>query len=770
MLVGGLHFTNAILEDIRQMADVEPSVSAREMSRRLCLRHGWRSPNGRLKDMSCRKALCELARRGVLRLPVRRDLSPFPLAAKPSAEPIEVPPLTGTLSDLGEVEVRPVTSRYARDSSTWRALLERYHYLGSGPLCGAQLRYLVFSSQHGVIGALAFTSASFALRAREEHIGWSVEARRANLEKVVCNARFLIAPTVQVPNLASHVLALALARLPEDWQARFGVRPVLVETFVDPTRFTGACYKAANFASIGESAGRRDGIRKLLFVRPLCRNWRRTLLKTPPFQPGTTLAPDAAANWAEEEFRRIRLFDPRLKRRLFILAEDFYANATESIPQACGSKARTIAAYRFFHNEAVTMDVVLEAHTEAAIDRLRSHRLVLAPQDTTTLDYSTHLMTEGLGPTNTRDGGLGLLLHDTLAFTEEGTPLGVLDAQCWARDPEDRGKKHRRHLLPIEEKESAKWLRSYRKLAEIQRQCPETTLVSIGDRESDVYELFEEAAKHPEGPHLLVRSEKSRKRRVDDERLWAHMSKRPVAGQLEIHIPRRGSQRARQARVDLRFARVSLSPPRRYSKQPPIRLWAVYLVEERRAVEVLDPEGDAVREAALAGEPIQWMLLTTAPVETVEDARARVAWYAARWGIEQYHRVLKSGCRIEDRQLGHANRLEACLGVDMVVAWRIFHLTMLGREAPALPCSVFFEPVEWKTLCCLARRRRVPPEEPPSLRDAVYLLGALGGHLGRRGDGPPGTQVLWRGIQRLEVGVWMAEMYGLYDEPSARAP
>jgi hypothetical protein len=479
----------------------------------------------------------------------------------------------------------------------------------------------------------------------------------------------------------------------------------------------------------------------------------RILLTRRPFHPGTTLAPGAAANWAEEEFGRVRLWDARLKRRLFILAQDFYANATASIPQACGSKARTMAAYRFFKHQAVTMDVVLESHTEVTIERLRAHRLVLAPQDTTTLNYSTHPMTEGLGPTNTEQGGLGLFLHDTVAFTEEGTPLGVLDAQCWARDPEDRGKRNRRHQLPIEQKESAKWLRSFRKLAEIQRQCPETTLVSIGDRESDMYPLFLEATKDPEGPRLLVRAAKNRQRKVGEERLWTHMRKRAVAAQLAIDIPRRGSQRARQARVALRFARVSLSAPTRYPGDPPIRLWAVYLVEERRAEEALDA--------------IEWMLLTTAPVESVEEARTRVAWYAARWGIEHYHRVLKSGCRIRDRQLGSADRLEACLGVDMVVAWRIFHLTMLARETPELPCTVFFEPVEWKTLCCLVRRTPIPPKKPPSLRDAVYLLGALGGHLGRRRDGPPGTQVLWRGIQRLEIGVWMAEIYGLYNEPSA---
>lgn len=160
-----------------------------------------------------------------------------------------------------------------------------------------------------------------------------------------------------------------------------------------------------------------------------------------------------------------------------------------------------MGAYRFFHNPKVTMDVVLNAHKEATIERIKQHRIVLASQDTTTLNYSTHPMTEGLGPIRNQDDTfVGLMLHDTLAFTEEGTPLGILDAQCWARDPQERGKRYRRHDLPIEQKESMKWLRSFRKVAEVQKLCPNTVLVSIGDRESDLYELFAEAVKDPGSP------------------------------------------------------------------------------------------------------------------------------------------------------------------------------------------------------------------------------------------------------------------------------
>jgi hypothetical protein len=638
------------------------------------------------------------------------------------------------LRELGEVTVAPVSSRYAKASKIWFALLERYHYLGSGPLCGAQLRYVVKSANHGYLGALAFSSAAWALKCRDAYIGWSDAARRTNLGRVVCNARFLILPQVQVKNLASHVLALALARLPADWAERYGLGPVLVETFVDPDRFAGTCYQAANWTDVGESAGRRDGRAKKVFVYPLRPQWREVLCREPPLRLGAVPRPDAPRHWAEAEFGTVRLYDDRLKRRLYAIAQDFAHRPQANIPEACGSKARTLGAYRFFANPKVTMEVVLTAHTETTIARMKEHRVVLVPQDTTTLRYSTHPMTAGLGPvSHQHETSIGLLLHDTLAFTEEGTPLGVLDAQCWARDPRDKGKKYRRKAVPIEQKESMKWLRSFQKAAHLQQLCPETMLVVIGDREADIYELFREASQQPEGPQLLVRAEKTRNRKVDQGFLWEWMGKQEVAGALKIHVPRRGSCPARDAWVEIRFAQVTLKAPKRLgAAAPAVTVWAVYVREQT--------EGTGT-------SPIEWMLLTTVEVKGFAEAQKRVEWYSGRWGIEVYHRTLKSGCRIQDRQLQTADRLEACLGVDMVVAWRVYHLAMLGRETPNLPCTVFFQDVEWKALHCYAHKTPVVPAKPPLIGETVFMVAAIGGHLRRKSDGFPGPKrsgVVWR--------------------------
>lgn len=753
MRVHNLKFSNALIEFIRETLHVEPTISRTELSQRVCERENWRSLNGKLKEMSCRKALLELDRRGIIDLPSLSKTYSFDKPAE-SVLCIEVPELTCSLDELGEVALQPIESRYKHESKVWRSLVETHHYLGAQLLCGAQIRYLVESSKYGPIGALAFSPASWALAARGKFIGWTESARRTNLDKVVLNARFLIVPSVKVPNLASHVLSLTIKRLADDWEERYAVRPVLVETFVDPTRFDGTCYKAANWEYVGDTSGRRDGIPKHIFLRPLQSDWQETLCFEPSFSLGDGQPIENPANWAEEELGTVRIFDPRLKRRLFTIAQKFYDNCGKTIPEACGSRAETVGTYRFFDNKETSMEVILTAHTEATIERMKNYSVVLAPQDTTVLEYNTRPMTEGLGPTNGTQGGLGLILHDTMAFTEDGTPLGILDAQCWARDPKKIGEvKHKRGQLPIEQKESMKWLRSFQKLSEIQRLCPNTMLVSIGDREADIYELFFEATKEPNGPKLLVRSERTRGRKVENEALWDYMPKLNVAGKVKLHISRSDSQKARDAWVDIRFAKVELSPPKKLSHEPPITAWAVYVKEQAN-----DENVDST------ANPIEWMLQTTASVITFGDAVKRIEWYSGRWGIEIYHRTLKSGCCIGDRQLGTAENLETCIGIDMVVAWRIYHLTMLGREKPDAPCTVFFDDIEWKALCCYANKTPTPPDKPPTLAEAIRLVGKIGGHQGRRRDGPPGTQVIWRGIQRLETA---AEMYAIMSGSSS---
>lgn len=222
------------------------------------------------------------------------------------------------------------------------------------------------------------------------------------------------------------------------------------------------------------------------------------------------------------------------------------------------------------------------------------------------------------------------------------------------------------------------------------------------------------------------------------------MARQEIALEHQVHIPRRGSRGERDTLLDIRFARVTLQPPQGYTT--PITVWAVYAVEQSRCVSV-------------RAEPIEWLLLTTLEVRKAEDALQIVSWYTKRWGIEVYHRTLKSGCRIENRQLEETDRLEVCLGIDMVVAWRIYYLTMQGREHPDLSCTVFFQNGEWQALYCLRHATTLLPVKPPTIREAVFMLAALGGHLGRKCDGFPGTETIWRGLVKL---IGAAEMYAIF--------
>src|SRR2546430_16152305 len=208
-----------------------------------------------------------------------------------------------------------------------------------------------------------------------------------------------------------------------------------------------------------------------------------------------------------------------------------------------------------------------------------------------------------------------------------------------------------------------------------------------------------------------------------------------------MRLPRRAQRAARVAGLEVRFAPVTLRPPRLKPPLGPMRLWT------GRAEEPPPPAGR---------EPVCWMLLTTCPVDSFQAACEKLRWYTLRWNIEVFHRTLKSGCQIEQRQLGSAARLEACLAIDLVVAWRIFHLAKLGRETPQLPCTIYFEEAEWKALLAYITQNPNPPDQPPRLYPAMRMVASFGGFFGRMRDGEPGTQTLWLGLQslRLMAAIW----------------
>ena len=445
-----------------------------------------------------------------------------------------------------------------------------------------------------------------------------------------------------------------------------------------------------------------------------------------------TSRPDAES-WAVTEFAEADLGDARRTQRLVELATVFAQRPGASLPEACGNRARLKAAYRFFDNEAIDPQAILESHVLATSDRLASVPRVLAVQDTTELDWTAHPATTGLGPL-AHPAHQGLHVHTTLALTPERVPLGLLAQQVWARDPESPGTRATRKRRPVAAKESHKWLTSVAAVIEAHARCPQTRFVCVGDREADVYDLL--LQERPSGVDLVVRAAWDRRVDHPEHYLWARVAVQPVVATLTLRVPRRGAQPARQATVAVRWGLVLLCPPthRKAEKLPTLALWAV------QALEAHPPVG---------GEPIEWLLLTTCPVHRTEDALERLDWYACRWGIEVWHKVLKSGCRIEARQLESADRLRRCLAVYSVLAWRVLYAVLLSRAVPDAPCTALLEAEEWQALFCAIHLTPTPPATPPPLRQAVHWIGRLGGFLARRGDGEPGVTVLWKGFQHL---------------------
>ena len=362
--------------------------------------------------------------------------------------------------------------------------------------------------------------------------------------------------------------------------------------------------------------------------------------------------------WAEQEFGQAQWGDQRLTKRLVVLATQRAAMPNASVPQSCQNLAGTRAAYRFYDNDQIEVEQILEPHRRASLQRLQGRAVVLAVQDTTQVDLTDHPHTQGTGYLQDLKH-TGFLLHSTLWVTPQREPLGLIQQQVWIRDPADFGKKHQRDKRLITEKESQKWLTSLQAVADVQKKLRETQLVSVGDCEADLYALCGEAQRLEQS--FLVRA--CRDRLIEDEaekHLWKYLTKQPMAGTLEVALPCQADRPARTATLSIRFAQVILRVPLREVKQgyPQITAWVILAQEEMPAP--LD-------------KPITWKLLTNIPTQDLAQAIERVNWYSCRWVVEMFHRVLKSGCRIEKRQFDDLNNTRRFLGVDSVVAWRVLY-------------------------------------------------------------------------------------------------
>ena len=456
--------------------------------------------------------------------------------------------------------------------------------------------------------------------------------------------------------------------------------------------------------------------------------------------------------WAQEELEGADFGDKRLRNRFIHIMSDIAAQPEASVPQACGTEAATKATYRFLDNENVTPEAIRASHRDKTVERVKEYKVVLAVQDTTSLNYTTHKATSGLGPID-GNGSHGMHVHSVLAVSSDGVPLGLVHQQVWSRDPEKKRSKEERKKLPIEEKESYRWLQSVD--ATSKAMDIETRIITVADREADIFELF--ALARPDNMDLLIRAVQDRRVQVGDSeigKLWKSVEAVEPANQImTIHLEHKPGMPARDVTLMVRWLTVSIQPgANKKKKHTPVLLTAILVTE------VNAPEGV---------EPLEWLLLTTLSVETFQQAAQCVIWYRFRWLIERYHFVLKSGCHLEKLQLETAERLERALALYCIVAWRLLHLTYLARVTPDASCEVVFQTHEWQALHAFTYQTNALPTTPPSLHEATRLVAKLGGFLARKSDGEPGVQTIWRGLRRLDD---LASMWLLLHSFSSQEP
>jgi hypothetical protein len=461
-----------------------------------------------------------------------------------------------------------------------------------------------------------------------------------------------------------------------------------------------------------------------------------------------------ACDWANTEFDGVDLGDKRLNERLVKITGQFMSSTESPINQACGGWAETKAAYRFFQNDNVDYKDIVGHHAQITKGRFDNEDVILAIQDTTYYNYTDHPKTKGLGILSRFTGKYrkdiitsGLYMHATMAVNTDGLPLGLLDQKITAREVLPREKieiKKRSHniALPIEEKESIRWLDSMRVSASLFRDQYKR-VVTVADREADIYDLYLLAKEI--GTHYLVRASHNRKVNksavhsdVSGEMLWDFMSKQKTEGKVQVNVPAKDDQPKRVATCNVKIGKISVLPPRSFKgtklKAAESILYSIQVVE-------VNPPKEACK--------IDWILHTNIPIHSYEDAIEKVSWYCLRWRIEIYFKVIKSGFNVERCRLETADRLIRYLAVVSIVAWRVFWLTLVSRTVPNGLASDFLAEDEWKVLFVRFNPASRVPKHPPSLRKVTMWIAQLGGFLARKGDGSPGITHIWRGLAKL---------------------
>ncbi len=738
MRIGLRHFSADSIEWFKKAA-ADPEQTRYGLAMGLCERDNWRNSQGELCLASARKNLPEIAKAAGVSLPAPVSLPKGMISgSKTPALRTDYPDnnVICTLESLGEVSLEPVEGK---EKKLWREMMQTHHPEGWSRVPGKQISYWITTGNHGRVGGIGFCAASWHQGARDKWIGWSTEARVENLGLVINNHRFLLLPGVRVKNLASCALSLAISRVGVDWKDIHGTEPVMAYTYISSDH-EGSSYRAAGWEMCEEKTSGRPasgGITesKTVWMKPILRGWKKVLHKEPRRAIGQTPEPYYAedADWADVEYGRSSHPDGRVRDRIIYMGRRWADNPKEPLPVVFPGEAEQRGMYRLLSNKRVAMEHILEPHTEAAVSRCRMERVVLAVQDTTTVNYSGHEGTSGLVSIGGK--GKGLFVHVGLAVTEGKRPLGVYELDAEVRAVGKSNKKQ----------ESRRWIKGLLKARELEGACEGTRVITVCDREGDMWELLREGVHRGDG--LLVRSKKGHNRRVavgeKTENLWKHINSRPVLARRKIEVDACGGKRKRKSRevtLEIRASRVRLvAPLKEGADAKPLDMLAV------SAFEPDPPSGK---------EGLHWVLLATEGDETAEDAVRTVKWYEARWSIEEYFKALKTGTGIKERRFDCADDLRKCLAFDVVTAYRVFDLERMAREKPDIPARDVVGEEEINAMYSLLLYEGIiknKPDEMPDMRTYVIDFARYAGFRPSKQQPLPGTKKLWQATVKFKM-------------------
>jgi hypothetical protein len=440
-----------------------------------------------------------------------------------------------------------------------------------------------------------------------------------------------------------------------------------------------------------------------------------------------------------EDFSGVDFGDIRREKRFISILNNVSNQPGSSIPKQTDSWYDAKATYNFFKNDEVSLAALQKALMHYGVKQVGNENSLLILHDISNISFND-LEAEGLGYLDSKEGR-GILCYSSMAATPDGNPLSLLYQQTWVRPLDQLGKGEKRKERSFEDKESYRW---YEGMQETTKLLGDTIhKIHIADRQADIYDIF--FTGYEPNTDLLIRAGYNRKS-SEGNPVWDLVGEQPPVAAITLEIPDVTGKNKQAIPAQVRYQQVKILRPSRSENQ----FESIMLT----AIEIKEDSASTRKDE----DKIHWKLLTTIEVESVTAALQCVKWYTYRWLIERFHYVLKSGTRIEDLQLKQSESLQKAITVYSLAAFRIMQLVYDSRFHPTVSCEIALTPTQWKVLYILIHKKKQTPTQPPSLGQAVSWIGKLGGHLGRKSDGPPGLKTVWLGYAKLTNATLLYEI------------